>query len=268
MDLGEKIRSARLSAGMTQSELAGDFITRNMLSQIENGSATPSLQTVRYIAAKLGTDIGTLLSEGDNAEVYNRIKLVQQLKKKYSSGAYEECISMCTQKFNDCDEVTLILADCYCRMAYENYRKGRLKSAADDMENARKYAALTVYPSEYIRQRVDVLEDAVSLVLPKLKTKKRTKDALTAYTEFFISKNAAKSPYISFIEAKRLTGEGEYKMAEELMTSMLKKADELDYPLLYLIYRELEVCNRETDDYENAYKHLKLSRRMAEEMNE
>ena len=36
MKLGEKIKKLRTSKLMTQSELAGDMITRNMLSQIEN----------------------------------------------------------------------------------------------------------------------------------------------------------------------------------------------------------------------------------------
>ena len=36
MTLGQKIKSARLARGMTQKELVGDAITRNMLSKIEN----------------------------------------------------------------------------------------------------------------------------------------------------------------------------------------------------------------------------------------
>ena len=42
MTLGQKIREARQSKGMTQKELVGDYITRNMLSKIENDSAIPS----------------------------------------------------------------------------------------------------------------------------------------------------------------------------------------------------------------------------------
>ena len=46
MELGEKIRQARLDAGMSQRQLCGDEITRNMLSLIENGSAKPSMKTL------------------------------------------------------------------------------------------------------------------------------------------------------------------------------------------------------------------------------
>ena len=50
MELGDKLRQARLDAGLTQRQLCGDRITRNMLSQIENGLARPSMQTLRYLA--------------------------------------------------------------------------------------------------------------------------------------------------------------------------------------------------------------------------
>ena len=39
MNIGERIRALRNAKMMTQTELAGKQITRNMLSRIENGSA-------------------------------------------------------------------------------------------------------------------------------------------------------------------------------------------------------------------------------------
>ena len=54
MTLGQKIREARQSKGMTQKELVGDYITRNMLSKIENDSAVPSVRTLEYLAGALG----------------------------------------------------------------------------------------------------------------------------------------------------------------------------------------------------------------------
>ena len=53
-EIGEKIRKFRKMRGMTQAELAGESITRNMLSLIENGGASPSLQTIEYLADRLG----------------------------------------------------------------------------------------------------------------------------------------------------------------------------------------------------------------------
>ena len=63
MTLGEKIRTARAEAGLTQRQLCGEEITRNMLSQIENGSARPSMKTLMYLARKLGKPVGYFLEE-------------------------------------------------------------------------------------------------------------------------------------------------------------------------------------------------------------
>ena len=63
MTLGEKIRQARLEAGMSQRQLCGDTVTRNMLSQIENGSARPSMDTLMVLAARLGKTVSYFLEE-------------------------------------------------------------------------------------------------------------------------------------------------------------------------------------------------------------
>ena len=63
MTLGQKIKEARLSRGMTQKELVGDAITRNMLSKIENDSAAPSMRTLEYLAGALGLPAGYFLDQ-------------------------------------------------------------------------------------------------------------------------------------------------------------------------------------------------------------
>ena len=52
MQIGEKIKTLRQAKLMTQSELAGTQITRNMLSSIEHGTALPSLPTALYLAER------------------------------------------------------------------------------------------------------------------------------------------------------------------------------------------------------------------------
>lgn len=63
MTLGEKMKQARLEAGLSQRQLCGDVITRNMLSQIENGSAKPSMATLRCLAGRLGKPVSYFLEE-------------------------------------------------------------------------------------------------------------------------------------------------------------------------------------------------------------
>lgn len=63
MELGEKIKQARLEAGLSQRQLCGDTITRNMLSLIENGTARPSMDTLRHIARQLDKPMSYFLEE-------------------------------------------------------------------------------------------------------------------------------------------------------------------------------------------------------------
>ena len=63
MELGQRLKQARLEAGFSQRQLCGDEITRNMLSQIENGSARPSMNTLCYLAGRMGKPVGFFLEE-------------------------------------------------------------------------------------------------------------------------------------------------------------------------------------------------------------
>lgn len=86
MELGEKIRQARLEAGLSQRKLCGDQITRNMLSQIENGSAKPSMTTLRYLAEKLGKSVSFFLEETAVTSVNQA--LMASLRTAVRKGAY------------------------------------------------------------------------------------------------------------------------------------------------------------------------------------
>lgn len=63
MELGARIRQARQEAGLSQRQLCGQTITRNMLSQIENGSARPSMETLKFLAGQLGRPVSYFLEE-------------------------------------------------------------------------------------------------------------------------------------------------------------------------------------------------------------
>lgn len=68
MTMGERILQARLAAGLSQRELAGEEITRNMLSSLEHDAASPSIATLRYLARRLGRPVSYFLGEDDASE--------------------------------------------------------------------------------------------------------------------------------------------------------------------------------------------------------
>lgn len=78
--LGEKIKTLRKEKKLTQTELVGSELTKSMLSQIENGKATPSMKTLQYIAEKLECEMSFLLEE-DEGEIVELIQKMEPLIK-------------------------------------------------------------------------------------------------------------------------------------------------------------------------------------------
>ncbi|HHQ2896083.1 TPA: helix-turn-helix domain-containing protein [Bacillus cereus] len=78
--LGEKIKALRKEKKLTQTALAGSELTKSMLSQIENGKATPSMKTLQYIAEKLECEMSFLLEE-DEGEIVELIQKMEPLIK-------------------------------------------------------------------------------------------------------------------------------------------------------------------------------------------
>ena len=67
--LGRRIREVRLAKKLTQSDVVKDYMTRNMLSKIENGSAAPSVRTLEYLAAELDVPVSYFLDGEDREHV-------------------------------------------------------------------------------------------------------------------------------------------------------------------------------------------------------
>ncbi|HDR4603561.1 MULTISPECIES: helix-turn-helix domain-containing protein [Bacillus] len=86
--LGEKIKALRKEKKLTQTELVGSELTKSMLSQIENGKATPSMKTLQYIAEKLGCETSFLLEEDDD-EIVELIQKMERLIKNKCDEVYE-----------------------------------------------------------------------------------------------------------------------------------------------------------------------------------
>src|SRR5437763_3774171 len=60
--LGEWLRHLRVSAGLTQTDLAGDRFSKEYISQIERGNTRPTSDTIEWLALRLGVDPGFLAS--------------------------------------------------------------------------------------------------------------------------------------------------------------------------------------------------------------
>lgn len=90
MTLGQKIKNARMELGLSQRQLCGERITRNMLSQIENGSARPSMDTLSYLASRLGKSVSWFLEE--QAVVSPNMTVMEDARVLYGRREYRKVL--------------------------------------------------------------------------------------------------------------------------------------------------------------------------------
>lgn len=163
VELGRKIKEARLAKKMTQSDVAGDFITRNMLSQIESGVANPSLKTLEYLTSVLDIPIQVLMPDGRTAEreetestLYSRLLDIKEL---YSEENYGGVLEAAQELFGTAldDEACALTARSYMNMALSCEKENDFSKAADFAEKAYEYADKGVYASRDIRTMAALL---------------------------------------------------------------------------------------------------------------
>ena len=141
-ELGKRIKEARLAKKMTQSELVGTFITRNMLSRIESGNACPSVKTLEYLARRLDLPAGSLISDetpdtdipDQNAELL--IKAKQMYKNRDHLGCVETAKKLIGTEFED--EGQAIIARCCIALSDKGDKAAAVKYAKQALELADK----------------------------------------------------------------------------------------------------------------------------------
>lgn len=284
MNIGKKIKLIRTEKLMTQSELAGSVITRNMLSQIENGSATPSLSTVIYLAERLGVPAGYLLSEGDEEFVYNKTKVMRNIKRAYADKSFEMCREMCLSSFEEFDdEIELILTDCCVGASIEHIREGRLRLACELLDEAVRHSKKTIYSTVtqinkaylmfYLLKKIspsldsDEIDTEISgdLLHPSLFGDAFCKyvtvvfgsDEITDIDEIMFNSqddlSDADKLYIAHIRARKYMQQRDFKKAAVTLKSIIDGNTVPQRLLLYICCADMEKCCKEMEDYRGAY---------------
>lgn len=164
-ELGRRLKEARLAQKLTQSEVVGDFITRNMLSQIESGAATPSMRTLEYLAQKLGVPVSQLIESPDYSDATEDLI---RAKRAFGAGEYELSLSFAGRlSIPFYDEANALLARSHLALAQQHLAAGDLFSACSHARFAAEKAQLGVYASRELRaEALLVLDEATAKITP------------------------------------------------------------------------------------------------------
>lgn len=163
--LGRMIKEARLAKKMTQSEVVGDFITRNMLSQIESGSAYPSLKTLDYLADKLDIPLQLLVPENarDSDELLAPLlKAKDALKSGNLAAANEAVLPLLVEDGDLFDEAAAITAQCCVGLAENTEKSGDLQHAYTLALRAYELSDIGLYRSREVKNRAIILLDRIA----------------------------------------------------------------------------------------------------------
>ena len=280
MNIGEKIKNLRMSKMITQQELAGDFITRNMLSRIEHGAALPSLPTVMYLANRLGVPAGFLLAEEENEFLYQKIRHMPNIRRAYKMGDWRICRQLCESALSESDdEIALLMAGCALEIAKEEFFAGHLHNACHWLDTALRDARQTGYYTEHITAPAIVYFRYMRHISPSLASFEAEdllpgERDLSAWHEPFCryilimeQKGISESLHHFdddspmerqldlHVQAAALQASGDHAGAYRVLQQIMA-AEQPPVPvLLYQVLHDMESCCRALDDYKGAYDH-------------
>ena len=256
MELGEKLRQARLEAGLSQRQLCGEEITRNMLSQIEHGTAKPSMGTLTFLAARLGKSVSYFLEE--SAVVSPNQDIMESARRLYDAGEYAEGL-LVLEAYREPDPVYdrergLLSVLMLLNRAEEALNAGREPFAKELLEKADRK---TAYCSEELNRRRLLLlgrlrGEKVSGYLPSLdeELKIRAGEALETdparAAKLLDAAEDQQAPNWCLLRGKAFLAEKRYEEAAACLQLAEAAFQKQAVPML-------EECYRELGDYKQAY---------------
>lgn len=259
MELGQKIKEARLQAGLSQRQLCGEEITRNMLSQIENGSARPSMTTLQYLASRLGVSVSYFLEEqavtSPNQQVMDKARIAGDPGRVMELLADYQSPDPVFDRERWLLEVLSLLA-----LAEGALAEGKPVYAAQLLEKAKQAGENTDYYTPELERRrlllqfqaepekAMVLSQQLPDITPELLL--RAKAALeigdSARCGAILDAAPNRESHWHFLRAESYFAREDYAKAAE----QYALAEE-GYPRK--VARRLEVCYRELGDFKQAY---------------
>lgn len=276
--MGKKIRALRLEKGMTQAELAGDTVTRNMLSQIENGLAQPSVTTIAELSERLGVPTEYFFSECEDVNVFRKIGSIDKIRAAFADGDYGRCIYRLDHLGVSDEETEYLWAESYFAAAVSLYREGKLRSADDYLKKARMHAEKTHYVSEGLLCAVHRYESAIRFVRDKeaegtqtIPEELRGCMADLDYVKALVGAHAVESGgdlYAKHLALRERMDANDPKSLSDELKALLDDPCAKDLAVLrYYVLGDMETLAQRSGDYKTAYECAAARLAISEKMN-
>lgn len=279
MTTGEKIKKLRKKKHMTQSELVGNEITRNMLSRIENGQANPSLESLMYLAHRLGVPVGYLLAEDSEDLKYERAFIIDEIKLAFKSGNYRIAAKLCEESELSDDEIGLIAAESLFSVAVEEFDEGHLHTACAYFDKAIIAADKTTYHTQHIKAASTMYFDYMRELSPNLYSNVYDDEFVehycamnidfcrymyavvgvenghTTFAKSYVAAADSETDTALHLGARIDMANGNYRLALTKLRQILTNRYKVRLPVLYATFADIEHCSRELNDFKSAYEY-------------
>ena len=237
-----------MDRGLTQTQVAGEYMTRNMLSQLENDAAFPSVKTLQYLSDTLGVSIGWLLNE-DNVEDFSQLEKVREL---YRAGKSLDCLRILTERdAAPNEEESLLLVRCALHCADQALLEKRYRDADAFLRAAERCKGLYIGKQERLQ-----------IASVRLRWKLEQGDTDDALLQSVLElwnpeETAVLTARHDLLNGRKRVASANYDEA----LSYLHRAEAVKaLPLneRYQLYQLLELCYKEKEDYKQAYHYASL----------
>lgn len=278
--IGKRIKLIRKRLKMTQQELAGKEITRNMLSRIENGYALPSLSTLIYIAERLSVPCACLLDD-TALDDHMRAEIVRRAHEYMKNNEFAEALELVSNSDIPADdEITLIIIECDLALARSLTSKHKYFEAYQKLTDASARTSSTIYSSAGSGYISNLYQGLAKRMLPLTKGGPEVPPSpdfdkyidLYLYIrllDFFDNGQIIKAVNLAsiceigdrilsaHIAAKLDMANGRYAEAASKLGQIVESEKAAPTPhgslMLYRIYGDLEQCAKSENDYVLAY---------------
>jgi len=267
LSLGKKIRQLRIDRKITQQELVGDFITRNMLSQIENDVATPSIKTLQYIAEHLEVPLSFLMiNEHDdeynkNYEFDDDETIKHKAKQIFFDGDYLKYIEIAENNPNiaeDDKEIIMLLVFSYLEAASESFLAGNIEKCLDYCKktDSRIFAASDFTGVKRARRQVELYKFLCQPVFTDDGEEYKSPKINSLNSDNFLGKTFEENGVCrySIIAANRALKRDEPQEALKYLFEVEEFTENFErHPYKKELYRLFEAAYIKIEDYKNAH---------------
>ena len=263
LSIGSKIKDFRLKLNISQNELCGNFISRPILSKIENNKMLPSIPQLEYIADRLNVPIAYFFIDEDYNQFIEKDSVISldMIDEMFNKKDYYSIIKLVEFKDIAINKSNFIIYY-YTGMSYFN-----LKMNKDSIKFLTKYINIFIKSTDKIKKEQVINFAIASNTLFKITLKSKNLQKCKAYLLgakkylYLYNKNIS---FINFVINSNLAFVyneiNDFESTIELLEFFLNSNKTLIYmDIIPDLHLSLNIAYYNTGRYDKAIEHIKKS---------